>query len=147
MAGEGEGITLTLEGKIGPTRDVHRLIQLAKTKGTPGTENKLVTEIFKAHFEDGHDITSDEMLVSAGEKAGLFGAEIHEWLKTGGGGEEVDRRVNDATLRGIRAVPDIVINEDHKLVGVQDTTTFLEVFLRVKKSSGDISIQGLKEVN
>jgi len=148
VAGEGEGVNFTLAGKIGPTRNAHRLIQLAKTKDEPDIENKLVTELFKAHFEDGHDITSDEMLVSAGEKAGLYGNEIRQWLDTGGGGEEVDRGFNDAVVRGIRAVPDIVINEDYKLAGVQDTITFLEIFLRVKKSGGDVSsIQGLTEVN
>lgn len=134
LAGEGEGVNFTLDGKIGPTRDAHRLIRLARSKSSD-IENKLVTELFKAHFEDGRDITSREMLINAGEKAGLYDLEVEKWLAAGRGGDDVDREVKEAVRRGVTAVPDITINNTYKLSGVQDTRTFLEVFLRVKKSS------------
>lgn len=133
LVGEGEGVNFTLAGKIGPTRDAHRLIQLAKCK-SPDVENSLVTELFRAHFEDGCDITSQDMLVRAGEKAGLYRAESLTWLETGKGGEDVDRSIMEAVLRGVKTVPDITINKNYKLSGVQDTRTFLEVFLRIKSS-------------
>ncbi|KAM7186986.1 Thioredoxin-like fold, partial [Naviculisporaceae sp. PSN 640] len=133
LAGEGEGVNFTLEGKIGPTRDAHRLIRLARSKSSD-IENNLVTELFKAHFEDGYDITSREMLITACEKAGLYTMEVERWLASGKGGDDVDREVKEAVRRGITAVPDITINNTYKLSGVQDTRTFLEVFLRVKKS-------------
>ena len=57
----------------------------------------------------------------------------------------MDRGFHDAIARGIRAVPDIVVNETHKLAGVQDTITFLEIFLRIKKSAGDVSV--IQELN
>ncbi|KAM7204630.1 Thioredoxin-like fold [Rhypophila sp. PSN 637] len=134
VVGQGEGINFTLAGKIGPTRDAHRLIQLAKSKSSD-MENRLVTELFKAHFEDGRDITSREMLVSAAERAGLHGYEAESWLKTDKGGDIVDREFRQAALKGIRNVPDINIDNSYKLSGIQDTRTFLEVFLRVKKAS------------
>lgn len=134
LVGEGEGVNFTLAGKIGPTRDAHRLIRLAKSK-SPDVENSLVTELFKAHFEDGRDITSREMLVDAGEKAGLYEVEVEKWLETGRGGDDVDREFKEAVRKGITTVPDITINDSFKLSGVQDTRTFLEVFLRVKQSA------------
>jgi hypothetical protein len=52
----------------------------------------VVVELFAAYFENEKDITSHDVLVDAGVKAGLNAAEVKEWLDSGQGGPEVDRK-------------------------------------------------------
>lgn len=137
-AGEAEGIKFSLKGKLGNTRDAHRLVQLAKTKSNEA-ENRLMSTLFKVHFEEDGDITSHDVLVSVGEQAGLDKAEVTDWLKSGKGGEEVDREVQEAYAKGIHGVPNFTINGQHQVEGAQDVETFVEVFSRIKKSSPDVS--------
>lgn len=136
--GEAEGIKFSFQGKIGNTRDAHRLIQLAKIKSSED-ENRLISTLFKTHFEEDADITSQDALVSIGEKAGLDKSEVKDWLEQGKGGEEVDREVEEAYRRGIHGVPNFTINGQYQVEGAQDVQRFLEVFARAKKASPDVS--------
>jgi predicted DsbA family dithiol-disulfide isomerase len=136
--GEAEGINFSLQGKIGNTRDAHRLVQLAKIKSNE-TENRVISTLFKSHFEEDADITSQEALVAAGEKVGLDRAEVEDWLSQGKGGEQVDREVQEAYADGIHGVPNFTINGRYQVQGAQDVETFLDVFARVKKSAPDVS--------
>lgn len=131
--GEAEGINFSGRGKVGNTRDAHRLVQLAKTKSN-AIENKVIAELFKSHFEEGGDITSYDMLVAAGEKAGLDRAETKQWLEEGKGGPEVDQEVEEAYVHGVTGVPNFTINDGYEVSGAQDPQTFLQLFLQLKKS-------------
>ncbi|KAK4154302.1 DSBA-like thioredoxin domain-containing protein [Chaetomidium leptoderma] len=136
--GEAEGIKFSFQGKIGNTRDAHRLVQLAKTKST-GSEDRLISTLFKSHFEEDADITSQDVLAAIGEKAGLERSEVEDWLSQGKGGQEVDREVQEAYSKGIQGVPHFTVNGRYQVEGAQDTQKFLELFARAKKSSPDVS--------
>ncbi|KAK4035440.1 DSBA-like thioredoxin domain-containing protein [Parachaetomium inaequale] len=129
--GAQEGISFSFAGRIGNTRDSHRLIQLGKTKG-PEVQDRVVMELFRDYFEGTADITSHEMLVEVGVKAGLGREEVKEWLETGKGGEEVDAEVQEAKSTGIRGVPRYIIQGKYEVDGAQDPQSFLEVFAKVK---------------
>ncbi|KAL2176604.1 DSBA-like thioredoxin domain-containing protein [Thermothelomyces heterothallicus CBS 202.75] len=141
--GEAEGIKFSLQGRVGNTRDAHRLIQLAKTK-SGDVQDRVISTLFQSHFEEDADITSQSVLVAVGEKAGLDKNEVRDWLNQGKGGEEVDREVEDAYRKGIHGVPNFTINGRYELNGAQDPQKFLEVFARAKKSSPDVSIESSK---
>ncbi|KAL1843583.1 hypothetical protein VTJ49DRAFT_866 [Mycothermus thermophilus] len=136
--GEAEGIHFSLKGKIGNTRDAHRLVQLAKTKSNEA-ENRVISVLFKSHFEEDADITSHDVLAAIGEKAGLDKTEVAEWLSQGSGGQEVDREVEEAYRKGISGVPNFTINDRYEVQGAQDVEGFLDVFSRVKKSEPGVS--------
>ena len=51
LIGKEVGIDFRFGGRTGNTRDSHRLIQLAKTKG-PETQNKVVNALFEGYFEN-----------------------------------------------------------------------------------------------
>lgn len=144
--GDAEGIRFSLKGKIGNTRDAHRLVQLAKTKSN-GAENRLISTLFNTHFEEDGDITSQDVLVAVGEKAGLDKSEVKDWLEQGKGGPEVDREVEEAYREGIHGVPNFTINGRYRVEGAQDIQRFLEVFIRAKKASPDISTASLETVS
>jgi len=134
LMGQSEGIAMNFDRRIGNTRDAHRLVQLAKTKGSQ-VENGVVSNLFKDHFEGGGDITSRDMLLAAGEKGGLDRAEAGRWLEGDDGGREVDRLVDEANSKGIQGVPHFYINDRFEVSGAQDPQAFLEEFARAKAAS------------
>jgi len=136
--GQAEGIDFTGRGKVGNTRDAHRLVQLAKTKSNV-LENKVVAELFTSYFEEGGDITSHDMLIAAAEKAGLDKSETKQWLEQGKGGTEVDQEVEEAYRHGVSGVPNFTINDQYEVSGAQDPQTLLQQFVRVKKSVSGVN--------
>lgn len=129
--GRAEGIAFSFAGKLGNTRDSHRLVQLAKTKGDD-VENRVVLELFRSYFEGTGDVTSHEMLADAAEKAGLDRAEAKSWLEEGKGGAEVDAEVAEAAARNIHGVPHFLIQGKYELGGAQNAEDILEQFAKVK---------------
>ncbi|KAI0886950.1 DSBA oxidoreductase [Annulohypoxylon maeteangense] len=130
--GREESIDFSFRGKVGNTRDSHRLIQLGKTKGNE-VENKVVLELFKSYFESDGDITSHDTLIAAAEKAGLNKAEVKDWLDTGKGGKEVDEEVQEAVAKDIHGVPHFTVQGKYEVDGAQDAQAFLEAFASVKE--------------
>jgi predicted DsbA family dithiol-disulfide isomerase len=131
--GEAEGIHYKWSGKVGNTRNAHRLIQFAKTTSN-AAENKLVTELFRSRFEEGNDLTSEAVLVEAAGLAGLDKAKAQSWLQAGRGGKEVDDEVDEAYAEGIQGVPHFVINDRYEIDGAQDVQAFLEIFAKIKQA-------------
>lgn len=141
--GEGEGICFSFQGKMGNTRDAHRLVQLARAKdhgkeeGEGGdsseVQERLMAALMRGYFEEGADITSREMLLDAAAEAGLERGEAERWLAEGKGGEEVDREVEEAYARGIRGVPHFIINDRYEVGGAQEVDAFLGEFVRAKE--------------
>ena len=130
--GKSDGIDFKFGGKTGNTRDSHRLIQLGKAK-SPAVQTRVVEELFAAYFENEKDITSHDVLVDAGVKAGLNAAEVKEWLGSGKGGPEVDKEVQEAYEQSISGVPNFTIQDQFEIGGAQEPADFVRLFERVKK--------------
>jgi predicted DsbA family dithiol-disulfide isomerase len=131
--GEAEGIKFNWTGKVGNTRDAHRLIQFAKTTSNEA-ENKIVTELFRSRFEEGNDLTDHAVLIEAASRAGLDKEKAEKWLQKGSGGAEVDAEVDEAYAEGIQGVPHFVINDRYEIDGAQDVQAFLEIFAKLKQA-------------
>ncbi|KAE8372281.1 DSBA-like thioredoxin domain-containing protein [Aspergillus bertholletiae] len=129
--GRAEGLNYTFDGKFGHTRDAHRVVQLAKTKGSE-VENRVVGTIMKSFFEEGGDITSKEMLVEAAVHGGLERGETANWLNEGKGGNTVDKEVEAAVLKGVKGVPRFYIDEKYEVYGAQDVEEFLQQIILAK---------------
>jgi predicted DsbA family dithiol-disulfide isomerase len=137
--GKAEGISFKFGGKTGNTRDSHRLIQLGKTK-SPEVQTRVIEQLFSFYFENEKDITSRDVLIEAGVKAGLDEAEVKEWLSSGKGGPEVDKEVQDAYDQNISGVPNFTINDKFEVGGAQEPAAFLQLFERLKKQEGAGSV-------
>lgn len=153
--GRQEGITFSFAGRIGRTRDSHRLIDLAgrrqrgkeqqeeeEEEGKEEGENvqdAVVLALFKSYFEGEGDITSLDTLVEAGVQGGLDRNEVREWLETDQGGEDVDREVEKARQRGIRGVPNFMVQGKYEVDGAQDPHDFLEMFIKVKEMEAEVA--------
>ncbi|ETS75397.1 hypothetical protein PFICI_12341 [Pestalotiopsis fici W106-1] len=136
-----DGINFNPDSKIGHTRNAHRLIQFAKTKGNE-SENRVVLELFKAYFEDGGDITSFDLLTDAAVRAGLDRVEAREWLQSDRGGTEVDKEVAEANALGIHGVPNFTIQGKWKVDGAQDPQDFMEAIVAAKEGRSMSSVDG-----
>lgn len=132
QAAASEGIQFTLEGRIGATRDSHRLAQLGKTKGWE-VQDRLVMAIMHMFFEQGGDITSWDDLVKAAETANIDAVEAREWLEQGSGGDQVDAEVAAAEARGVHGVPKFIINSKFEVDGAEDMYGFLEQLNKAKE--------------
>ena len=129
--GQEVGIRFSFGGKTGNTRDSHRLIQLAGTKGED-VQVKVVERLFRAYFEEEKDITSREVLKGAAVESGLGEQEVSEWLESDMGGEQVDREVKEAQMKGISGVPNFVLQGKLEIGGAQDPEAFVRAFEQVK---------------
>ncbi|WYZ34310.1 hypothetical protein EsH8_I_000586 [Colletotrichum jinshuiense] len=132
--GAAEGFNFTFGGKVGHTRDAHRVVQLAKSKGSE-VEDAVMNSIMKSYFEENGDVTSWDMIMDAAVKGGLEREEVKKWLEDGKGGAEVDRQVEDAYRMGVRGVPHFVINDKYEVGGAQDVSEFLGQIVAARKRS------------
>lgn len=129
--GKAVGINFRFGGKTGATRDSHRILHLAKTKGAD-LQNRVVEQLFEAYFENEEDITSHEVLIRRAVKAGLEEDEVKGWLESGAGGHEVDKVVEEARSKGITGVPYFTVQGYHNIEGAQDADGFARVFESIK---------------
>jgi predicted DsbA family dithiol-disulfide isomerase len=109
--GGSVGIRFKYGGKIGNTRDSHRLIAEAGARGGD-LQDRLVNKLFNAYFEVNDDISSKDTLAKIATEVGLFKDQQEglEFLKSEKRGAEVDREVEfNQYRRGISGVPHFII--------------------------------------
>ncbi len=135
QAGAEVGIKFSFGGKTGNTRNSHRLVQLGKAK-SPEVQTRVIEELFQAYFEKEQDITSLEVLKTAGVNAGLDENEVIEWLKSDNGGKQVDEEVMEARMERITGVPNYTVNGRYEVGGAQDPQVFLTLFEKIKTLEG-----------
>jgi predicted DsbA family dithiol-disulfide isomerase len=110
--GKREGIQFKFSGKIGNTRDSHRLIAEAGAVGGD-LQDMLVNALFHAYFEVNEDISSKETLARIAAKVGLFENQKKgmEFLESDKRGAEVDKEVKfNQYKRAINGVPHFIID-------------------------------------
>jgi predicted DsbA family dithiol-disulfide isomerase len=136
-AGEQVGIKFKFGGRIGATRDSHRVIHLAGKLGGEDLETKTVEGLFAAYFENEKDLTDLDLLKDVAIKAGIPEAEFQKSIvDSDDGGAEVDRLVMEAQYGSVSGVPDFTIQDKFNFSGAQDPSVFLGVFEKAKALEG-----------
>ncbi|KAB8346361.1 hypothetical protein FH972_023404 [Carpinus fangiana] len=135
MVGKEVGINFKHGGKVGSSRDAHRMIHLAKTKGED-TQNAVVQNLFSAYFENEQDITKDDVLRKAAVDGGLDAAEVTDVLSSNKLADAVDNEVARASREAIHGVPHFSVNGKPAFSGAQDTDAFVQFLERVKAQEG-----------
>jgi len=135
QVGRDVGINFKFGGKIGNTRDSHRLIQLGKSK-SPAVQTRVVEELFAMFFEQEGDVSDHAALRKAGVKAGLEGKEVDDWLQSDKGGKAVDEEVEAAQGNQISGVPNFTVQGKYEVGGAQDPGVFLRLFEKIKAAEG-----------
>ncbi|KAM0798675.1 putative thioredoxin [Usnea florida] len=130
--GRSVGITFSSGGKIGSTRDAHRLVHLSQSK-SPNVQDALVNKLFEAYHELEKDISSQDILREVARGAGLDGSEVDEWLNSSVGGDVVDAQAESNRKLVTSGVPTFIIQGKHRVDGAQDPEEFLQTFVNVKE--------------
>lgn len=118
----GEGIEMKMDQVIAAnTLTMHRLIQLAKTKGLGEIAEE---EFFKAYFS-GRDFTNTTILLEICQTIGLNNVEAKEVIESKKFSDNVSKDIYDARTIGVRGVPHFVFNDKYTVSGAQSSETFL----------------------
>lgn len=134
--GKAVGINFQAGGKIGDTRQAHRLVHLSRAAGAD-VQGALVDKIFQAYHELEKDITSKEVLNELAISSGIDAKQAKEWMDSGIKASEVDeeaRRFREQFKDS--GVPTYVIQGTHRLNGAQDPQDLMDVFIKVRENEG-----------
>ncbi|PWE56416.1 disulfide bond formation protein DsbA [Metarhizobium album] len=105
--------------KIGPnTMDAHRLLLWAHTEGRE-IQDKVVTALFKANFEEGKNVGDHAVLLDIAEKAGLDKELIARLLASDADREMIDTEIDSAKQMGVNGVPFFIFEHQYAVSGAQ----------------------------
>jgi predicted DsbA family dithiol-disulfide isomerase len=111
------------------TEDVHRLLQWAKAFDKADV---LKTNLFKAHFSDGVDLSKPENINVIVAQSGLDSDAAMKVLNSDNYIVEVQQDIAIAQQIGVRGVPFFVFNRKTAISGAQPDSVFEEVILQTE---------------
>lgn len=116
-----EGLEMSMDKILmANTITMHRLIQLAKTKGLGEAAEE---EFFKAYFT-GKDFTDENVLLEITDKIGLDKNEAKQVIESDKFIDAVEKDIYEAKTVGVRGVPHFVFNDKYVISGAQHPDTF-----------------------
>ncbi len=128
-----DGLDLHFEDAVNAnTFDAHRLIWLAGEHADPTRQAQVVAALHAAHFTDGLDLGSREVLT---EIATAHGLDAAGFLDSDAGSAEVAADLQEAAELGVTSVPTFVIDGQYAVAGAQPVEVFRQVFAEVDRLS------------
>ncbi|MCM2399602.1 DsbA family protein [Rhizobium sp. S153] len=118
--GREVGIAFNFEAiKVGPnTLDAHRLIHWAGVEGRE-VQDRVVSALFKANFEEGHNVGDKAVLADIAESAGLDRNVIAQLLESDSDRAEVLSEIDAARQMGVNGVPFFIFDQQYAVSGAQ----------------------------
>ncbi|OLP43633.1 DsbA family oxidoreductase [Rhizobium oryziradicis] len=117
--------------KIGPnTLDAHRLIHWAGVESRD-IQDKVVSALFKANFEQGRNIGDHAVLVEIAKEAGLDGALIERLLASDSDRDMVLSEIEAAKDMGVNGVPFFIIDQKYAVSGAQPQDVLANAFREI----------------
>jgi predicted DsbA family dithiol-disulfide isomerase len=139
-----EGLHLHFDrALVANTFDAHRLLSFA---GSPeavvfganaDTQARVAEALHAAHFTDGLDIASTDVLVAVAGEVGLDEARVRRLLTGSEGVPELQAELAEAYELGITSVPTFVFEGRYAVTGAQDSATLRSVLDEVARLSAD----------
>ncbi|EEA25577.1 hypothetical protein TMatcc_006193 [Talaromyces marneffei ATCC 18224] len=118
-----------LDGKIGGTREVHRLIQLAQSRKSSEIRDRVLDNVSGAFHERAMDITDRGILRSIAIDAGVDTVEADEWMDKDKdvGSKELQIQLERARdLIGTnKGVPVVIVQGKYRFDGAPDVSELL----------------------
>jgi predicted DsbA family dithiol-disulfide isomerase len=113
---------------VGNSKDAHRLIQFAKTKGLGDQAEEA---LFKAYFTDGKNIADMNDLIEIGTSIGLDAVELTSILEGDAFAYEMMQDIQEAQNIGVQGVPFFVFDRKYAVSGAQPVEAFLQTLEKV----------------
>jgi predicted DsbA family dithiol-disulfide isomerase len=140
---EAEGLHLDFDrAVIANTFDAHRLLWFADRPEAvvfgagPYTQPELADVLFRAHFTDGLDLASTDVLVELAEEAELDGGRVRQLLTSTEGTADVRAHLARADDLGISSVPTFVAAGRYAVTGAQPADTLHTFLTEVARREG-----------
>lgn len=108
---------------VANSRKAHRVIQRAKSASLE-TAERLEEQLFRAHFEDGRNIGSEDVLMELGTAAGLAAEQVREALEEDRWETAVSQDLATAQTLGVTGVPFFVLERKYGISGAQPVEVF-----------------------
>ncbi|KAM3514826.1 hypothetical protein MY11210_001550 [Beauveria gryllotalpidicola] len=120
-------------GRVGPTRDAHKLVALAKRRGGRQAQALLVELLMRNGLVAARDLSDAEVLAQiAADGLGLDKEDVFLELADDDATRRIDREVEAAREeRGIEAVPCVTVLGRFKVGGFQDAQVFTDLFDKI----------------
>jgi predicted DsbA family dithiol-disulfide isomerase len=141
-AGAADGVELRYDRAVSAnTFDAHRLLWFADQPSTvlfgatASTQPDLAMALYAAHFTDGMDVSSPEVLVDLAVRVGLDGDRARRLLDSDEGRAEVVALLAEADALGITAVPTFVFAGMYAVTGAHDPQTLRLVLSRLDEAA------------
>lgn len=117
-AGTEEGIPFAFDAmpRTPNTVAAQRLVLLAQAEGKA---KPMLDILFKALFEEGHDIGKQAVLIGLGEAAGFDRSVIEALFSGHDYGADIIRGHQRATMMGVQGVPLYIVDREHVISGAQ----------------------------
>jgi predicted DsbA family dithiol-disulfide isomerase len=132
---EADGMTLNFDRALSAnTFEAHRLSWYAAERGR---QPEVMEGLHRAHFTEGRDVGSRDVLVEVAAEAGLDPAEVRDFLDSSNGTAEVEAELAEARRLGVTSVPTFVFAGKYAVSGAQDPATLLEVLAEVARREAD----------
>ena len=109
----------------------HRLIWMAGQPDSPVAQDAMKERLLRAYFHDGVNIGDPDVLADCAAEVGFDRDEVHEFLASGRGTDEVRAELDHASDNGITAVPTYVVNGRWAIPGAQEPETFAQVLRKM----------------
>jgi predicted DsbA family dithiol-disulfide isomerase len=140
---ETEGLDLDFDRAIiANTFDAHRLLWFADRPEAvvfgagPDTQPDLANALYRAHFTDGLDLSSTDVLVSLAEELELDSERVWKLLTTTEGTADVRAHLARADDLGISSVPTFVAAGRYAVSGAQESATLKSFLDEVVRREG-----------
>ncbi len=127
-AGEGLRFNFQKQSVTPNTRDMHRIIWLAKQEGK---QDPMKEAFLKAYFEEGVDLSKNENLTSIADGVGLPVNRVLSLLNSDEGLNEVIAAEQQNYQRGVSGVPFYIVNNQYGISGAQPTEVFIRAFAEI----------------
>jgi predicted DsbA family dithiol-disulfide isomerase len=122
------GLTFRMAGlRSGNTRDAHRLLHLAKAKGS---QAELVEALHRAYFTDQASVFDHAALAEVAAAAGLDHAQALGVLASDEYGPDVEADEEIARSLGVNGVPFFAVDRHYGISGAQSAETIAQVLDR-----------------
>ena len=123
--------------KIGPnTLDAHRLSLWAHSEGRD-IQEKIVTGLFKANFEEGRNIGDHAVLTDIAEKAGMDAKVVARLLASDADKDTVVAEIDAAQQMGVAGVPFFILDQKYAISGAQTPDVLIAALRDIAKIKTD----------
>lgn len=138
-AGAAEGIEFVFDRitRAPNTLNSHRLIRFA---GDFGRQSEVVEALYRAYFVEGQDIGLIPVLTLIGEKLGLPGQALEDYLRSDA---DVAAVMNDnarAHRQGVNGVPCLILDGAYALAGAQEPDILLRLIDIARQSEAELAL-------